>query len=303
MRIDLSDRAQRAWAIWTACLLLLAALGYGACALFFRSGPAGGSIPGLIFGSAGYGLMLYAALLSVRKRFTTWRIGRAKTWMLGHVWLGFLSYPLILFHAGLSFGNGLTRGLMWIFSLVVITGVAGAAIQHFMPRMMTGRVGHETIYYQGERVMEQLMQEAQTLLGSVSRAETQYGLLVPASEKTVAKAATTTLVRLTEQSGAQLQSAYKDTIRPYLAQRGAYRHELNDGRAAKAFFEQLRMVMPEQVRPVIDDMEGICQDKRDLDLQSRLHRILRGWLLAHVPLSLVLILLGAIHAVMALRYI
>jgi len=36
--------------------------------------------------------------------------------------------------------------------------------------------------------------------------------------------------------------------------------------------------------------------------QERLHRWLHGWLLLHIPLSLALILLGAVHAVMALRY-
>ena len=33
-----------------------------------------------------------------------------------------------------------------------------------------------------------------------------------------------------------------------------------------------------------------------------MHRLLHGWLLVHIPLSYALILLGAIHAVMALRY-
>jgi hypothetical protein len=39
-----------------------------------------------------------------------------------------------------------------------------------------------------------------------------------------------------------------------------------------------------------------------LSLQGRLHLWLHGWLLLHIPLSLALILLGAVHAVMALRY-
>jgi len=37
-------------------------------------------------------------------------------------------------------------------------------------------------------------------------------------------------------------------------------------------------------------------------LQERLHQWLHGWLLLHVPVSLALILLGAVHAVMALRW-
>jgi hypothetical protein len=33
-----------------------------------------------------------------------------------------------------------------------------------------------------------------------------------------------------------------------------------------------------------------------------MHHLLHGWLMLHVPLSLALLLLGCIHAFMALRY-
>jgi len=36
--------------------------------------------------------------------------------------------------------------------------------------------------------------------------------------------------------------------------------------------------------------------------QEQMHRWMHGWLLLHIPLSLALILLGAVHAVMALRW-
>ena len=52
------------------------------------AGPRGGSALGLTFGIAGYALMLYAGLLGARKKVPTWRIGRAQTWMRGHIWLG-----------------------------------------------------------------------------------------------------------------------------------------------------------------------------------------------------------------------
>jgi hypothetical protein len=52
----------------------------------------------------------------------------------------------------------------------------------------------------------------------------------------------------------------------------------------------------------VDDLENICEEKRQLDQQSRLHRILHGWLLVHIPLSYALLLLGAVHAVMALKF-
>lgn len=294
------DRTHRPWIIWTAALLLVATVVYFLGGRSLRHGISGGSAVGLIFGSAGYGLMLFAALLSVRKKFTRWRIGRAQTWMRGHIWLGLLSYPLILFHGGFRMGSGLTFTLMLILSVVIITGIGGAILQHYMPRMMTERVGYETIYYQIERVQAQLAEEAEGMLSSLFKKHAQYGLLVPASERTHASA--TTLVALSEKSGDQLREAYENTIKPYLAQPGAYKHALNDVRRARSLFAELRTVTPEPVMPVVDGLESICLEKRDLDRQSRMHRILHGWLLAHMPLSFLLIVLGGIHALMAVRY-
>jgi hypothetical protein len=62
------------------------------------------------------------------------------------------------------------------------------------------------------------------------------------------------------------------------------------------------VLLPVTLHPNIDDLENICEEKRQLDKQSRLHKILHGWLLVHVPLSYALILLGAWHAIVALRF-
>ena len=52
----------------------------------------------------------------------------------------------------------------------------------------------------------------------------------------------------------------------------------------------------------ISAIEEICDEKRQLDHQARLHRLLHGWLLVHLPFSAALILLAIIHAIGALRY-
>ena len=46
----------------------------------------------------------------------------------------------------------------------------------------------------------------------------------------------------------------------------------------------------------------VGEEKRELDHQIVLHRLLHGWLFIHAPLSLALLVMGAIHAVIALRY-
>ena len=51
--------------------------------------PGGGTGIGLTFGVLALSLMIFAALLSVRKRFPVIRIGRARLWLKAHLWLGF----------------------------------------------------------------------------------------------------------------------------------------------------------------------------------------------------------------------
>ncbi len=59
-------------------------------------------------------------------------------------------------------------------------------------------------------------------------------------------------------------------------------------------FQQLRVLLPQNLHSSVDDLENICEEKRQLDQQSRLHKILHGWLLVHIPLSYALLLLGAV---------
>jgi hypothetical protein len=67
-------------------------------------------------------------------------------------------------------------------------------------------------------------------------------------------------------------------------------------------FDNLKTLLPNAIHETVDDLENICEEKRQLDHQSTMHRMLHGWLFVHVPLSLALLVMGAIHAFMALRY-
>jgi hypothetical protein len=297
MRID---RTHKSWAVGTLGVFTVSLIVYVIYVRTSITGPRGGSVMGLIFGSVGLGLMLFATLLGLRKKFPVWRIGRAQTWMRGHLWLGLLSYPLILFHGGFSWGGPLTSAMMWIFTVVIVSGLIGATLQHFMPRLITQRVPMETIYDQIDRVQAQLLEEADDLVASIEEIAAKIGLYVAAAANTaiaVKQAGTAP-----EQALEELRSVYSGSIRPFLSERGAYRNALYARKNAKGMFLRLRKLTPEGLRDVVDDLENICEEKRDLDRQSRLHRILHGWLFVHVPLSFALVALGFIHAIWALRY-
>jgi hypothetical protein len=71
---------------------------------------------------------------------------------------------------------------------------------------------------------------------------------------------------------------------------------------AQLAFSAVRTLLPAPAHDALDDLQDICDEARQLQKQERLHHWMHGWLLVHIPLSLALILLGAVHAVMALRY-
>ena len=325
MRID---HTHRTWAIASIAILAVSSIVYVLYALNAPQGPRGGSVTGLLFGIIGFGFMIFAALLGARKRVPTWRLGRAQTWMRGHLWFGLLALPMILFHGGFHFGGTLTRLLMWLLIITVASGVFGAALQHYIPRVMTSDVPLETIYDEIGHVRSLLLEEAdravETVCGKLGLArslveETQraggFTALRPIAATAVplrtsaavsagasaAVAAAPERILLSKERSAPLRSFYLNEMRPFL-ERAKDGKRLADVGAASSAFSGLRTLLPAAAHASLGDLEDICDEARQLARQEQLHRWLHGWLLAHIPLSLALILLGAVHAVTALRY-
>lgn len=144
----LLDRTHRTWALISAAIMAVATVSYVIYAESTPKGPSGGSLMGLIYGVVGSLMMIYAGLLGGRKQFPFWRLGSAQFWLRGHIWFGTLSFPLILFHAGFGLGGLLEQILMGFFFVVWLSGFFGLAMQHFMPKLLTSRIGRETFSVQ-----------------------------------------------------------------------------------------------------------------------------------------------------------
>jgi hypothetical protein len=323
------DRTQRAWAAGSLIFLAISSLAYVLYALGAPGGPKGGSLAGLTFGITGFAFMIFAALLGARKRVPTWRLGRAQAWMRGHLWLGLLALPLILFHGGFHFGGTLTEVLMWLLILTVGSGVFGAVLQNYLPRVMTAGVPLETIYDEIGHVRALLREEAdhamEAVCGSLGLAENGdanrlraggftaqrpiAGSAVPlrtsaavSAGASAAVAAAPEIVLLRDEESAPLRSFYATEMRPFLDHPKGRNWRLADQGKASSSFAGLKTLLPESAHATLVDLEDICDEARQLTKQEQLHRWMHGWLLLHIPLSLALILLGAMHAIMALRY-
>jgi hypothetical protein len=326
----LIDREQRGWAIGSLGILAAAAAIYMPYALISPAGPRGGSSIGLLFGAVGFAFMLYAAALGARKRVPTWRLGRAKTWMRGHLWLGLLALPMILFHGGFHFGGTLTRVLMWLLIITVASGLYGALLQHWIPRKMTSDLPLETIYDELGHVRGLLREEAdskvEALCGEMGFANSReaateqraggFTALRPIAASaaplrtsaavsagaSAAVAPAVEIVLLTEAESKPLRTFYVEEMRTFLESPKMRGQRLADEARASSVFANLKTVLPMTAHGALADLEDICDEARQLLRQERLHRWLHGWLLLHIPLSLALILLGGLHSVMALRW-
>ena len=236
--------------------------------------------------------------------------------MRGHIWLGLLSFPLILFHGGFHFGGALTYALMILFIVVVVSGIvgrppaAGAAPADAHP----GAAGD------GLR--------ADRLGGGAAAAQKSDGWSprpagpLPVGHGAVAddggRAAALTSARASRARapGARrwrwrrcrradlLRETYLRDIRPFLDPATPPNGVLGTSSRAATLFRNLRTdAAPAAAGHASPSWRPSVTSGGSSPTRSGCTTWLHGWLLVHVPLSMaLLLLLGAVHAVIALRY-
>ena len=292
MRID---ETHKPWFIFTIAAIAVSACVYTVYAIDTPL-PGGGTAVGLLFGSLALGLMLFAAALSIRKRFPIWRIGRTTIWMRAHLWLGFLAFPMVLFHSAFHARGLLTGILMWLTIIVVFSGIFGAYLQHTLPTKMFREVPFETIYDQIPVIRQQLEAEAKLRNRDVAQS------LAPAGGPGATVVDTLLDIDDLQPQMESLERFVESEVLPYLNEEQARGSQLRNREWSRAQFDKFRREFPEPAWAPISAIEEICEEKRQLDHQDRLHRLLHAWLLVHLPVSAALILLSIVHAIGALRY-
>ena len=283
----LINRSHKTWIVVTACLFVAATAAYVWYDFALDGEPRGKTVPGMLFGIAGTALMLFAGLLSARKKLPNWRLGTAQTWLRGHIWLGLLSVPLIVYHTGFRWGGLLEIVLLLLVGAIVLSGIVGLALQNYLPRMMKTTTPHEATYEQIPNVCAALCrtadEEVLTACGS---------LFETASESNTMG-----------DEGALLREFYRTTVRPYLNEVDPRKSRLQDRHQSEALFGQVRSMVPARLHPTLARLTDICEERRQMADQIRLHHWLHGWLFIHLPLSVALLVLTILHIVMALiRY-
>jgi hypothetical protein len=250
-----------------------AAAWYAAARIGWTDWPSGSTSVGLILGIMATAIIAFEMLLWPRKQMRGRRLGRTRIWMYWHIWLGLLSLPLAIGHAGFRFGGPLTTAVLVLFLLVIASGVWGLALQQVLPHRLLHGFMSETIETEVEQVMAHHRREADDVVDAVATGG-------PADA---------------------LRAFHMAEVGPYLEHGRASGSVLQSAARAAGLFADLAERAPEATTTV-RRLEQLCAARRQYDAQRRIHAWLHNWLMIHLPLSVALCVVLAAHIVTALKY-
>jgi hypothetical protein len=278
----------------SAAALVVAVVAYS----LFRSGGSSGAPPtsslfggtalGLVLGGAAMACMVAASALTLRKRLKNWRLGKTSRWMEAHVWLGVLALPLVLLHSGFRLGGALTTWTTVLLIASWTSGVVGLVLQQVLPRLMTEQLPRETIFEQIDHVLELLRAEARTIVESV--AGSLEAPAAPAKPKPA------------KEGSEPVKEFFLTEVQPYLAAARPHGAPFDLPTTAQVQRAHLKRLVPAALHDAVDDLFDVCDERRQVERQRRMHFWLHGWLFVHVPVSWALLAAALFHAIRALRF-
>jgi len=255
------------WARYSVVIAALSLATYGVTAWAWPWRP--GRVGGLLFGIVAALLFVNAALYPWRRKWNTRPLGTAQRWLQLHIYGSVLAMLFVILHIGFRAPAGMMGWLLLLLSLwTTTTGLIGVWLQRSVPRLLVRRLNVEAIYERIPDLVRALAAEADALMAGSSDA---------------------------------LARAYAGHIRPGLdTPRPSWQWLTRSAPTAADAIAPIARVRPfamETERARLDDLESILQDKSDLDAQLSLQRILRTWLIVHVPPAILLMGLLATHVI------
>jgi len=219
----------------------------------------------------------------------------------------------------------LTTLLVAVFAVVIASGLWGLALQNVLPRMLLEGAPAETVYSQIDAVGRQYATEARRLVflhcgaaegddvDTVPRPTSHHSPLPthsPSHIRGAARPVGTQIRRSPHQEhelpqaipAPAIRSALAQTIEPYLSTGVSPQGQMGSRQRNQWFFDDLRLRVAPQLRDLVAQLEELCERRRQLNLQRRVHFWLHNWLGLHVPLSVLLMILLAAHVFWALQY-
>ncbi|MEQ8813207.1 MAG: hypothetical protein RLO51_09875 [Thalassobaculum sp.] len=223
-------------------------------------------------------LIVGLAAFELRKRVPVLPLGSAAGWQQLHIYAGWFAVAAFLTHTRFGLPDGPFETALWLpFVAVAVSGTVGIWLSRLLPSRM-GSHGHRELYELLPVQRAALAAEAQSL----ALQSAQDGRSV-----TIADYYHKELRDFFERPRNQLGhlTGYRGHLRRRLQQIDSLNRYLDDhGRTTLARIVELVVA------------------KDDLDHQRAAQSALRLWLFVHVPLAYALLVLAAVHAVLAYAF-
>jgi hypothetical protein len=233
----------------------------------------GSSWFGYISGTIGAGLIVWLALLGIRKRAMTDNAWSLKAWVSAHVYLGLSLIVIATLHSGLQFGWNIHTLAYGLMMLVILSGIFGVTVYALIPQKLSDN--------RSETTQKQMLEKIHALDGrllEVARPldQDQAALVRRAVQHT--RIGGTVWQRLTNRHG---NCATRHALIVLAAARG----KMPDGPQATAL---------DQVLSLLEEKSAtLAKARRHIRLRS----LLEVWLFIHVPATLALIAALTAHIV------
>jgi hypothetical protein len=260
-----------AWLIGTAVAAIAAVAAYVIVA--WRGTWAPGHAMGMALGIAAAVIVALDALYPLRRRLARWPLTNSQQWLQLHVYGGTLAFLLALLHVGFRWPTGPLGWSMAVTGLwSVASGIAGVYLQKRVPVVLATDLTVEATYERIPQLAERLQAEAD---------------------------------RLIDGSQDMVQRVYQTDIRPSLGSlqpSWAYLVEVTGPSQRLAALRGLQAFVGAVDQARLEDLAAIVSEKYQLDVQYSLQRVLRQWLVLHVPAVYLFLGLLVLHVVLVLSF-
>ncbi|HIG30228.1 MAG TPA: hypothetical protein EYQ50_21490 [Verrucomicrobiales bacterium] len=224
-------------------------------------------------------LIVSLALFNTRKKIPFLPLVRASLWLQIHVYMGLFAVGLFLLHIDFRMPTGwLEQILAAVFIIVSISGVIGAWLTRWLPRMMR-RSGEALVYERIPRYRREIRDAVEEL---VLRAEESCG-------------------------SSTIPDFYLQHVQPYLAQKASFGLSFKGPKrgGARSLYNELEArhrYLSDAEKSLAKELVEWIGTKENLDFQEASQRLLKWWLFLHIPLSFSLIVLGFVHGFLVFIY-
>ncbi len=237
----------------------------------------GGSLVGLIFGTAGFLLILLLAFYGIRKRWYRSRLGTMEQWLQSLIYLGILVLVLLVLHTGGRFNDKVAVTTLILVAVVVLSGIAGAIFFVTVPRLLTEVESNLTV----EEISTQLNQLARNMARLASGRSDPF-------------------VRIYD-------GLMKESMPGWLAGwRLLFARMRRGPQQTTADWSKLLALVGKDEQEPLRQMLVFSRQRKELLMrlmyQQRYKNILEFWLYIHVPVTIAVLVFGTVHVVAVFYY-